>query len=84
MNLVTAIEELKHTAKEMKLTDLRRFISNLKVGRAEIEPHILFTENRYARNLVYKCEDFECLVLCWRPGQSDSRSCGFDLRRVYG
>jgi cysteine dioxygenase len=69
MNLVTAIEELKHTAKEMKVTDLRRFISNLKVGRAELEPHIQFTNERYARNLVYKCDDFECLVLCWQPGQ---------------
>ncbi len=69
MNLVTAIEELKHTAKEMQHADLRRFISNLKPERAEIQPHLLFTEDRYARNLVYKCEDFECLVLCWRPGQ---------------
>ena len=69
MNLVTAIDELKHTAKEMTLPDLRRFISNLKVDRSELEPHIHFTEARYARNLVYKSEDFECLVLCWRPGQ---------------
>ncbi len=69
MNLVAAIEELKHTAKEMQLPDLRRLISNLKPERAEIEPYILFTDERYARNLVYKCENFECLVLCWRPGQ---------------
>src|SRR5881296_2520188 len=69
MNLVATIEELKHTAKEIRLPELRRLISNLKPEPAEIEPYILFTENRYARNLVYKCEDFECLVLCWRPGQ---------------
>src|SRR5438132_3544714 len=69
MNLVSAIEELKHTAKEMKLAELRRFISNLKVDRSELEPHIHFTEDRYARNLIYKSEDFECLVLCWQPGQ---------------
>src|SRR3989442_8259048 len=69
MNLVTAIEELKHKGKEMKLADLRRFISNLKLERAEIQPYLHFTEDRYARNLVYKCDDFECLVLCWQPGQ---------------
>src|SRR5437867_1308043 len=69
MGLVRTIEELKHTAKEMKLADLRRFISHLKVERREIEPHIHFTEDRYARNLIYKCANFECLVLCWRPGQ---------------
>jgi cysteine dioxygenase len=69
MNLVTTIEELKHKAKELRLPELRRLISNLRPERAEIEPYILFTENRYARNLVYKTPDFECLVLCWRPGQ---------------
>ena len=69
MNLVSAIDELKHTAKEMRLADLRRFISKLKPEQSEIQPYIHFTDDRYARNLVYKCENFECLVLCWRPGQ---------------
>ena len=69
MNLLASIEELKHRAKEMKLPDLRRFISNLKPEPSEIEPYIHFTDDRYARNLVYKSADFECLVLCWRPGQ---------------
>ena len=69
MNLVAAIEELKHTAKGMRLPDLRRFILNLKPEPAEIQPYVQFAENHYARNLVYKTPDFECLVLCWRPGQ---------------
>jgi len=69
MNLVAAIEELKHTAKEMNLADLRRFISKLKPEMAELQRYVHFTDERYARNLVYKCTDFECLVLCWRPGQ---------------
>src|SRR5215470_7565819 len=69
MNLISAIEELKHTAKEMKLAELRRFVSKLKPERSEIEPYFHFTDDRYARNLVYKCENFECLVLCWQPGQ---------------
>jgi cysteine dioxygenase len=69
MNLVATIDELKHRAKEMNLPELRHFISNLKPERAEVESYIHFTDDRYARNLVYKCENFECLVLCWRPGQ---------------
>jgi len=69
MNLADAIEELKHKAKEMALPDLRRFIAGLKAEKGEIERFIQFEENRYARNLVYKTQDFECLVLCWRPGQ---------------
>ena len=69
MNLVTTIEELKQTAREMRLPDLRKLISNLKPERAEIDRFLHFTDNRYARNLVYKTADFECLVLCWKPGQ---------------
>jgi cysteine dioxygenase len=69
MNLIAAIEELKQSARGMKVTDLRRFISKLRPDRSEIEPYVHFTSERYSRNLVYKCDDFECLVLCWRPGQ---------------
>jgi cysteine dioxygenase len=69
MNLISAIEELKNTAPQMKLPDLRRFISKLKPEQAEIERYIHFTDERYARNLIYKCDSFECLVLCWKPGQ---------------
>src|ERR1051326_6772624 len=69
MNLSDAIEELTHKAKEMRLPDLRRLISDLKPERSEIEPYIHFTPDRYARNLVRKGKDFECLVLCWLPGQ---------------
>jgi cysteine dioxygenase len=69
VNLVTAIEELTHSAKKMRLPDLRRLVSQLKVDRESIAPYIQFSENQYARNLVYRAPDFECLVLCWRPGQ---------------
>ena len=69
MDLSAAIEELKHKAREMKLPDLRRLVCALEPKREEIERYVQFAENRYARNLVYKANDFECLVLCWRPGQ---------------
>jgi cysteine dioxygenase len=69
MNLVSTIEELKHTARELRLPDLRRMICGLKPERSEIEPYVQFNDERYARNLVYKTDDFECLILCWKPGQ---------------
>src|SRR5215510_7772048 len=69
MNLLSALEELKGTAREMNLADLRRFTSKLRPETSELEQYIHFTNERYARNLVYKCPEFECLVLCWRPGQ---------------
>jgi len=69
MNLAGTIEELKESAKMLKLPDLRRLISDLKPEPGEIGPYIQFSDNHYARNLVYKTPDFETLVLCWRSGQ---------------
>jgi len=69
MNLVETIEELKHSASRLTLPDLRKLILDLKPLSSEITPYVQFTENKYARNLVYKNRNFEVLVLCWRPGQ---------------
>ena len=69
MNLAETIDELKHTARGLTLPDLRKLILQLKPDSSEISPYAQFTDNRYARNLVYKTPDFEVLVLCWRPGQ---------------
>src|SRR5262245_48001928 len=84
MDLMSVIEELKHRAGEMKLPQLRQLVSNLKPERREIERYISFNEKRYARNLVYKDAAFECLVLCWRPGQrSPIHDHGNSLCAVY-
>ena len=69
MNLAGVIDELKHTARGMRLPDLRRLVTDLKAERAEFAAYVQFTENHYARNLIHKSPDFEVLVLCWRAGQ---------------
>src|SRR5881394_3565252 len=69
MNLAGTIEELKRSAEGMALPDLRKLIMGLKPDPSEVAPYIQFTENHYARNLVYKTPNFEVLVLCWRSGQ---------------
>jgi cysteine dioxygenase len=69
MTLAETIDELKDTAGRLTLPDLRKLILKLKPDPSEIGPYAQFTENRYARNLVYKTPEFEVLVLCWRAGQ---------------
>jgi cysteine dioxygenase len=69
MTLKGAIEELDHSARLMKLPDLRKMIESFKPEPADIKPYIHFTKNRYARNLVKKTDLYEVLVLCWRAGQ---------------
>jgi cysteine dioxygenase len=69
MNLGDTIEQLKETARHLRLPDLRKLILELEPDRAEIDPYVHFQENRYARNLVYRDPNFEVLVLCWKAGQ---------------
>lgn len=69
MNLRSVIAELHVKAAEMKLPDLERLIEGLRPEPAEVTPHIHFTDERYARNLVVRDPRFEVLVLCWRAGQ---------------
>ncbi len=84
MNLAGTIEELKHTAKNLNLPDLRKLILDLKPEDSEIAPFVQFNRNHYARNLLYKTSDFEVLVLCWRPGQrSPIHDHGHSICTVY-
>ena len=69
MNLEDTVEELTHTASQMQLPDLRRLIMDLRPDSGEVEPFIQFSADRYSRNLVHRTDDFEALVLCWKPGQ---------------
>ena len=47
------------------LAELERFAPT----REELAPWCIFDEHCYARNSVFKNEDFEALVLTWRSGQ---------------
>lgn len=37
--------------------------------RKDLNPYVIFSDERYRRNLIHRCEVFELLVLCWKPGQ---------------
>ena len=69
MNLKETIQELGVRAAEMELPDLRRLIENLRPQPEEVEPFVQFADNKYARNLVNRSDQFEVLVLCWKAGQ---------------
>ncbi|MBI4752055.1 MAG: cysteine dioxygenase family protein [Acidobacteria bacterium] len=35
----------------------------------EVELHVTFSRQKYTRNLFFRNEDFEILIMCWEPGQ---------------
>lgn len=40
-----------------------------RIDDASLRPYLLFRDDRYTRNLVYRDALFEIMVICWRPGQ---------------
>lgn len=53
------------------LTEDRLFdlASRLQLDSALLAPHIQFSEEGYARNVLYRDSTFEAICLCWLPGQ---------------
>ena len=41
-------------------------------GRDSWRPYAAFGEQTYSRNLVWRSNDFELLLLCWRDGQASA------------
>lgn len=70
---------------ELTLDEISSYINNLKrvptvkeieqkfasllLRQRDYEPYRLFTEKKYARNLIARSDYAELLMLCWRSGQ---------------
>jgi cysteine dioxygenase len=51
---------------EDRLFDL---VSRLRIDCALLAPYIQFSDDGYARNVLYRDDAFEAICLCWKPGQ---------------
>ena len=51
---------------------MQDILDRLVVTTEEARPHALFSERRYARNLIYKDREFEIMIMCWNAGQRSS------------
>ena len=65
-NLIHSIKELsKENFPNHKVYDL---LENYTLPQNEIQDYILFDNDKYTRHLIHKDDDFEILIMCWRPG----------------
>jgi cysteine dioxygenase len=46
-----------------------RYIGSTPVDPASLERYLRYEATHYTRNLIYKCELFELLAICWEQGQ---------------
>jgi cysteine dioxygenase len=72
LSLPRLIEVLKRDYSVMSPARMQDILDRLVVSPDELHPHRLFSERRYARNLVYKEREFEIMIMCWNAGQRSS------------
>ena len=72
ISLTKLIDVLKNDWSVINPARMQDILDRLVVTTEEVQPHALFSEKRYARNLVYKDREFEIMIMCWKAGQRSS------------
>jgi cysteine dioxygenase len=72
ISLAKLINVLKNDCSVINPARMQDILNRLAVTAKEVQPHALFSEKRYARNLVYKDREFEIMIMCWKAGQRSS------------
>lgn len=49
---------------------LQKYVSDARSAFPEWQKYLFWNDIHYTRNLVYSCDDFELIVLCWGPGHA--------------
>jgi len=55
--------------REFTLERVEKFVGENQVLPESLEPYLFFAKSHYTRNLIYKCELFEVIAICWESGQ---------------
>ena len=52
--------------KILPVSEVSKFLKNYRVSDEDIKKYCFFQDHVYTRNLVFKNESFEVLLLCWK------------------
>lgn len=66
-NLIEGLREIPDN--EFSCDNVYQYLAENPVDVNTIEPYFFWCERFYTRNLIYKDERFEMMVLCWDRGQ---------------
>jgi cysteine dioxygenase len=72
LSLAQLVDVLKRDCSVLNAARLQDILDRIVLRAGEVEPHALFSERRYARNLVHKDHRFEVMIMCWKAGQRSS------------
>jgi len=80
--------ELDEYQERIPLEVLIQGLERLRLDRAEIQPFVQFSSERYRRNLMHAGPAYHALILCWRNGQCspihDHRGSACAVRVIVG
>lgn len=72
--LFTTVEDFVHglTSFEREVISkpvIAQYCDSMRLSAEALKPYCFFRDDIYTRNLVYRDDLFEVMVICWKPGQ---------------
>ncbi len=62
------VKKLKYFAKQnFPVEEVSSHLNNIVIEDHDLQKYNFILDDRYTRNLIYKDNDFELLLLCWAP-----------------
>ena len=55
--------------KDFTIPHVHDFASHKRISPDSLAPYLFYAKSHYTRNLIYKCELFEVMSICWEAGQ---------------
>ena len=68
--LARLIEALDAFEGTIPLDALQRMLESTRITRADLEPHLVFCDECYQRNLVRETDTYHLYAMCWSGGQA--------------
>ncbi len=70
LSMIDFVDGLKKLEDGLITRDrVSEFLNGIEIEAGSMRPYVGFKDERYTRNLVFRDEFFEIMVLCWKPGQ---------------
>jgi cysteine dioxygenase len=54
---------------EFTIPRVEDFVKENLVQPETLQPYLFYAKSHYTRNLIYKCDVFEVIAICWESGQ---------------
>ncbi|MGB8592889.1 MAG: cysteine dioxygenase family protein [Candidatus Acidiferrales bacterium] len=55
--------------REFTIPRVESFVQEHHASAESLEPYLFYARSHYTRNLIYKCDLFEIIAICWESGQ---------------